>query len=73
MVNVSASPSNFTTTWVSASTTTEPESIPIVWNFPLSYEEELKRDALKEIERLKECKMRNKLKRKNIFTKKGLY
>ena len=70
----SASASIFECEWyISASTTTELEQMPITWNFKICYEEQLKIDAKKEIERKRDCKMRNKLKRVGLFTKKGLY
>lgn len=73
---ISASPSTvlYTSEWHTASTTTEPEIIKIDWSFLFKSEEEILREnAEKELIKRKENKLRLKLKRTNIFTKKHQY
>lgn len=58
----------------SASTTTSPELPDIDWSFLFKSDEDyLREEAEKEIQRQKENKLRIKIKRRELFTKKGLY
>jgi len=72
-VFVTASPNDYIYDHGSASTTITLEPETFHFTLHISYEAYVKEEAKKEIERLRDCKMRNKLKRVGLFTKKGLY
>ena len=65
----SASPNINTIDWSTVSATTD-ETQHLDLNLHMLNNEEIQE---KEIQHKKDCKLRNKLKRKDIFVKKGLY
>ena len=67
--SASASTNTLETTWSTADTNTHELQHPEL-NLHILTQEEIQE---KEVQHKKECKLRNKLKRKDIFIKKGLY